>query len=87
MDWSISEDSTQLIIERAMQISQGEIQGGHPAILSCGGCFIPRPRAINPTDPLYHILNTPNENSSAKIVSALITQNVLDSVVKRENQN
>ncbi|MBI4238223.1 MAG: hypothetical protein HY696_07400 [Deltaproteobacteria bacterium] len=76
-----------LILERAVQLSQGDLQGGHPAVLSCGGIFVPRPRPMSISDPLYHILYTPNDQQPAKVVSALITKNLLDEILNKDRVN
>lgn len=78
---------TDLILERTLELGDGDIGDSHPKIMSCGGIFVPRPRAINPSDPLYHILYTPNNNQPTKIVSALITNNILDELMNKENLN
>lgn len=83
----VEEEGANTILERATALSLGEIPSGHPAVLSCGGIFVPRPRPLNPLDPLYHILNTPNDTRPTKIVSAIISRNVLDEVINRERQN
>lgn len=70
-----------------MALSRDDLRGGHPAVLSCGGIFVPRPRPINPSDPLYLILNTPNDTQPVKVVSALITSNVLDEVLVKDGLN
>lgn len=75
------------IIEQAMQVRAGKGQGSHPTVLSCGGIFVPRPRPINPRDPLYHILNTPHEVSPVKVVSALMHRNLLQEVLAKESLN
>ncbi len=68
------------IIEQATSVSLGEARSTHPMVLSCGGCFIPRPRLLDPKDPLYRIVNTPNSVAPAKIVSACASKGVLDIV-------
>lgn len=77
----------QVIIQRALEVSAGQKSSGHPTVLSCGGIFVPRPRPINPRDPLYHVLNTPMEERPAKIVSALIHRNLLQEVLAKEALN
>lgn len=81
------EQSTVFILERVMELAQGELQGGHPAVLSCGGIFVPRPRPISPMHPLYHILNTPQSEQQSKVVSAIINQNILDEAIGKERMN
>ncbi len=83
----VNQYCTELIIERTVELSQGELSGAHPTVLSCGGIFVPRPRPINPLDPLYHVLNTPNDGQPTKIVSALFTSNLLDEVSIKESAN
>ncbi|MBI2344169.1 MAG: hypothetical protein HYV02_07565 [Deltaproteobacteria bacterium] len=75
------------ILERALAIGQGELGHGHPMVLSCGGIFVPRPQPLNPREALYHILNTPNTNTPAKIVSALVTRDLLDEILLRIEGN
>lgn len=83
----VEQQAATLILERAIELSQGELQNGHPAVLSCGGIYVPRPRPINPSDPLYHILYTPNDERPSKIVSALITKNLLDEIMNKDRVN
>lgn len=84
----VKEYCTELILQRTVELSQGDLKGGHPAVLSCGGIFVPRPRPINPSDPLYMILNTPNnDDRPVKIVSAIVTSNVLDMVLIKDAMN
>jgi hypothetical protein len=83
----INDFCNDIILERTMQITQGELGHGHPTVLSCGGIFVPRPKPINPKDPLYHILYTPNEDTPTKIVSALITRDILDEVLDKTESN
>ncbi|MBI2344168.1 MAG: hypothetical protein HYV02_07560 [Deltaproteobacteria bacterium] len=75
------------IIERAVAISHGELREQHPAIMSCGGIYLPRPRPCQAQLPLFHILHTANDLQPSKIVSAIITSNVLDDVLCRECLN
>lgn len=83
----VCESCHHLIFERTLEISQGNIGHGHPMVLSCGGIFVPRPRPINPHDPLYHILSTPNDAAPTKIVSTLIAHDVLDILMVKNDSN
>lgn len=83
----VRESCNELILERTLEISQGNIGHGHPMVLSCGGIFVPRPRPINPHDPLYHILYTSNAEAPTKIVSALIGHDVLDVIMVKNVTN
>jgi hypothetical protein len=76
-----------MILERFLDVSQGDLQASHPMILSCGGVFVPRPPMLNPRDPLYHILHTPNRKTPTKIVSALVTRDLLDEILLRLESN
>ncbi len=81
------QDASEVILDRAIAVSEGEFEARHPAVMSCGGIYLPRPRAINPADPLYHVLNTPAARRPAKVVSALLNKNVLDTVTGKESLN
>lgn len=83
----VRESCHNLIFERTLEISHGNVGHGHPMVLSCGGVFVPRPRPINPHDPLYHILYTSNETAPTKIVSALIAHDVLDILMVKNDSN
>ncbi len=83
----VRESCNDLILERTLEISQGNLGHGHPMVLSCGGIFVPRPRSINPHDPLYHILYTPNDTTPAKIVSALIAHDILDVIMIKNDSH
>ncbi|MBI4366977.1 MAG: hypothetical protein HY543_09185 [Deltaproteobacteria bacterium] len=76
-----------LIIQRALDASTGRTNPQHPTVLSCGGIFVPRPRPLNPRDPLYHILNIPSEGQPVKVVSALIHRNILQEVLSKDSLN
>lgn len=76
-----------LIIQRALDASAGKTDGQNPTVLSCGGIYVPRPRPLNPRDPLYHILHTPSEARPVKVVSAIIHQNILHGVLTKETLN
>lgn len=80
-------ESTNEIIERATAVSLGEAQSAHPMVLSCGGVFVPRPRRLNPRDPLYVILHTPATEMSTKIVSACASKGLLDVAQSKERLN
>lgn len=83
----ITAECGKLIIKRAIEASSGQTSGNHPTVLSCGGIFVPRPKPLNPRDPLYHILNTPSESQPVKVVSALIHRNILQEVLAKEALN
>lgn len=80
-------ESTNEIIERATAVSLGEAQSAHPMVLSCGGLFVPRPRRLNPRDPLYVILHTPATEVPTKIVSACVSKGPLDVALGKERLN
>jgi hypothetical protein len=76
-----------LILNRATALTNGDLDCAHPSTLSCGGIFVPRPKQLQPGNPLYHILNTPNDHRPVKVVSALITSNILDDLLGRDRLN
>ncbi len=76
-----------VILQQTLDASAGKNASQHPTVLSCGGIFVPRPRPLNPRDPLYHILNTATDERPAKVVSALIHRNVLQEVLAKESMN
>ncbi|PIR20884.1 MAG: hypothetical protein COV45_04840 [Deltaproteobacteria bacterium CG11_big_fil_rev_8_21_14_0_20_47_16] len=79
------ESQAQQILE-ATYNSRSSAEGApeNPVVLSCGGIFIPQPRN-NPVQ--YHILNTPSEESSAKVVSGTVPTNMLQLVMAKESLN
>ena len=83
----VTTPSGETIVRRAIDANAGAQATQHPTVLSCGGIFVPRPRPLNPRDPLYHILNTPMTERPAKVVSALVHRNILQEVLTKETLN
>lgn len=81
----LHETEAQQILETAYDQKVGrEGSSENPVVLSCGGIFIPQPR----NRPIqYHVLNTASEESSAKVVSGVVPQNMLQLVMAKESMN
>lgn len=81
----LHETEAQQIIETAYG-DKGSQEGAieNPVVLSCGGIFIPQPR----NRPIqYQVLNTANEDSTAKVVSGIVPTNMLHLVMAKESMN
>lgn len=81
----LHETEAQQILETAYDQKVGrEGSSENPVVLSCGGIFIPQPR----NRPIqYQVVNTANEESSAKVVSGVVPQNMLQLVMSKESMN
>lgn len=81
----VHETEAQQILETAYDQKVGrEGSSENPVVLSCGGIFIPQPR----NQPLqYHVVNTANEDSSAKVMSGVVPQSMLQLVMAKESMN
>jgi hypothetical protein len=81
----LHETEAQQILESAYDQKVGrEGSSENPVVLSCGGIFIPQPRDQSIQ---YHVLNTASEESSAKVVSGAVPQNMLQLVMAKESMN
>ncbi len=85
MSSRVHETEAQQILETAYGQKVGqEGTTENPVVLSCGGIFIPQPR----NRPFqYHVLNTANESSPAKVVGGAAYQNMLHLVMAKESSN
>lgn len=56
---------TRLIFEKTKEAEQGLFDSQNPAVLSCGGIYLPRRKAIERI--CYHVLNLANTREPIKI--------------------
>jgi hypothetical protein len=56
-----------------------------PAVLSCGGMYLPHRRTQQQV--LYHIINTPSVSEPVKIVCGARPRNFLHEVLIKESMN
>lgn len=81
----VHESEARQILETAYDNKAGkEGSSENPVVLSCGGIFIPQPlnRPIR-----YHVVHSASEESSAKVVSGAVPQNMLQFVMAKESMN
>lgn len=81
------QEMTELLVEHVAEPNLGEITSKNPMVLSCGGMFIPRPKAMGPKDELYKVLNTPSNAEPTKLVSGNFSMNLLQDVLHKESMN
>ena len=79
---------TQLILQRATEEGQGFLGNKNPAVLSCGGMYLPRPKTALPPRIVYHVLNLANKQEPIKIyVGRRALTNLLHQVLAKEALN
>ena len=79
---------TKLILERAAEESQYASPIDQPAILSCGGMYLPRTRQTTPLKTHYHVLNLANEAEPIKVyIGRRRVMNQLHQVLIKEGLN
>lgn len=79
---------TRLILERAAEESQFSSPTEQPAVLSCGGMYLPRTPQTEPLKTHYHVLNLANEEEPIKVyVGRRRIMNQLHQILIKEGMN
>lgn len=79
---------TRLILERAAQGEQNFVGYKNPAVLSCGGMYLARPRSFVPAKVFYDVLNLANPKEPIKIYTGRHRlANLLHQVLAKEALN
>ncbi|MBI2091798.1 MAG: hypothetical protein HYT75_02220 [Deltaproteobacteria bacterium] len=81
------ENSPTLIVEHVQEGSQDSLLSKHPMVLSCGGIYIPRPKAASAADGKLNILNVANTKEPTKVIGNGIPMNLLQEVLHKESMN
>lgn len=58
---------TRLILERSVLESRQYHPANQPAVLSCGGMYLPRAKTTTNNKIVFHVLNLANEKEPIKI--------------------
>ncbi|OGQ04462.1 MAG: hypothetical protein A2W61_03580 [Deltaproteobacteria bacterium RIFCSPLOWO2_01_44_7] len=79
---------TKLILQRTSEEGQGFMDHKNPAVLSCGGMYLPRPKTALPPRVVYHVLNLANKQEPIKIyIGRRAITNLLHQVLAKEALN
>lgn len=77
-----------LILQKAAQEGEGFGLKKNPAVLSCGGMYLPRPGAGAPVKVIYHVLNLANQKEPIKLYTGRRPfMNVLHQALVKESMN
>lgn len=79
---------TQFIAERVAEESFNLKLNENPTLLSCGGMFLPKPKA-NPSNARvrYHVVSVANKEEPTKVFSTRRNVNALNNVSMKSNMN
>ena len=72
-------------LKKALEHNLGELSQVNPAVLSCGGIYIPHQGHTQRI--IYHIITTANEKTPVKVVTGIKPRNVLQQVLAKESMN
>jgi len=72
-------------LEKVIKVNFGGIPYVDPAILSCGGIYIPHKNDAQKL--IYHIITTSNQKSPVRVISGVNPQNILLNVMLKESMN
>lgn len=75
-------DFIRMVIEKGWS----EMTPDKPAVLSCGGIYIP-PKNTARSDFSYNVLTTSNQNEPVKVVHTMPAKNQLSVILAKENLN
>lgn len=79
---------TRLILERAAEEAQFAPPTGQPAVLSCGGMYLPRTKNSISLKVRYQVLNLANESEPVKVyVGRQRVMNQLHQILLKEGMN
>lgn len=79
---------TRLILERTTEEGQWVSDARNPAVLSCGGMYLPRPKTQAPPRVFYHVLNLANPKEPIKIfIGQQRMANLLHQALAKEAMN
>ncbi len=73
------------LLLREIRGVEGEQESDEPAVLSCGGIYIPH--NANQQRFIYQIINTSSEREPVKVVSGSRPHNVLRDLLYKESLN
>ena len=74
-----------IIIGQILGDADSEAVQGGPAVISCGGMYIPHRGSRQ--EALYHIINTHKNDEPVKVVTGNRPRNVLYAVMMKESMN
>jgi hypothetical protein len=76
---------SEIIMSQILCGTDVEAQEAGPAVISCGGMYIPH--RGNRQDVLYHIITTSRGDEPVKVVTGRRPRNVLHAVMLKESMN
>jgi hypothetical protein len=74
-----------MILKRVFESNPYELCSKDPAVLSCGGIYIPHRGGQQRV--LYHVINTSNRSEPVKVVSGVRPKNLLREMLIKESLN
>lgn len=77
--------SSEMIMRHILAGTDTEANEAGPAVISCGGMYIPHKGARQ--DTLYHIITTQRNDEPVKVVTGVRTKNVLHELILKESMN
>lgn len=77
--------SSEIIMRHILAGTDAESSEEGPAVISCGGIYIPHKGARQ--DALYHIITTQRNDEPVKVVTGVRTKNVLHELIMKESMN
>lgn len=75
----------EVIVKQLFNNDPFELTSRNPAVLSCGGIYIPHKGREERV--LYHIINTSSEAEPVKVVTGMRPRNILYEVLIKESMN
>jgi len=82
---STLEKCSEMILRQVFEESPGELSSKSPAVLSCGGIYIPHPEPR--MSRIQHILVTPNTNEPVKVLTGDTSRNALMELLEKGSMN
>lgn len=79
------EQSQELLMRRTFGSSPDEMTSRHPAVLSCGGIYIPHHGVRDSV--LRQLINTNNKEEPVKLITREGPRNVLYEILMKESLN
>ncbi|MFH1874674.1 MAG: hypothetical protein ABH859_05760 [Pseudomonadota bacterium] len=75
----------QQVLEKVLQGSFGGLSSVDPAILSCGGIYVPHQNETQRV--IYRIIITSNQEMPVKVVTGVRPKNILHLLMQKEAMN
>ncbi|MBN1282331.1 MAG: hypothetical protein JXA24_00980 [Proteobacteria bacterium] len=77
--------ASDMIMERILCGTELEAECRNPAVISCGGIYIPHSGAREQL--IYEIINTSSSEEPVKVVSGYRPRNILHEIILKESMN